>query len=374
LALEHAAPAATANPARSSLPTRVSPSMPSKAKVAGVRQTLGGGGKNRRALRRQAGFQFVRSARPRERRSSCAAASSAATQNQRSPRRSRFRNAARAHARHRRSGLQLDTLVNHQRPGPLGTAQLVRGERHGMHAGGIQRAEIQASCARRPVPHRYGTMPAPTPHCAASPATSCTAPVSLLASITDTSAACRPSPPESRRRRHGNPSSTAISRSRQPERRKALAGSRTQGCSIAEIATVPGDMQAAAPLMNRLLASEPAAGEHHLGGMGADGVGHALPRLVDRPPRRTPILVAAGCVAEASHPGRAAWPHAPSHRAAWSRCDRNRRGRTWRFSFGVQAAASSSAGRRARAQRTLVVQYRRLAGTLALLGHQARPG
>jgi hypothetical protein len=78
-----------------------------------------------------------------------------------------------------------------------------------------------------------------------------------LASITDSSSGraattAEKSAPATRQFR-----STAISRSVQPERAICFAGSRTQGCSIADTATMPGLRTAAAPLMKRLLASEP---------------------------------------------------------------------------------------------------------------------
>ncbi len=129
---------------------------------------------------------------------------------------------------------------------------------------------------------------------------SCSTPVSLLASITDTSAGFFASAAEKSASATRPSASTAISCTLQPRRFRSLAGSRTQGCSMAEIAIVPGDRQAAAPLMNRLLASEPLLVNTTSVGCAPAAQATTCPRAVSiARARRAAVLVAARGIAVA---------------------------------------------------------------------------
>ena len=154
---------------------------------------------------------------------------------------------------------QIHALVQHQRTRALGPAELVRGKRHA-HARrrALRRAKIDAAPCRKPAPRRYGTRPGSALPRRRGDRCPARTPVSLLASMTE----IRPGRCGQCRRKSASASTaiavdsdfaTAASRCRT----SARAGSRTQGCSIAETATIPGFMPAAAPLMNRLLASDP---------------------------------------------------------------------------------------------------------------------
>jgi hypothetical protein len=81
--------------------------------------------------------------------------------NRRSPRRSRFRSAGRAHARPRRSaGCSSTRLSTTSAPAPLGPPSLCADSVMACTPAAFS-ARKSSPRARRPVPHRYGTMPAP---------------------------------------------------------------------------------------------------------------------------------------------------------------------------------------------------------------------
>jgi hypothetical protein len=92
---------------------------------------------------------------------------------------------------------------------------------------------------------------------AATSATGWITPVSLLASITETSdAGCTSAASTSAM--SSTPSASTLSlRTVQPERARSCAGFMTQGCSIDDTAIRPGFRPAPAPRTNRLLASLP---------------------------------------------------------------------------------------------------------------------
>jgi hypothetical protein len=91
---------------------------------------------------------------------------------------------------------------------------------------------------------------------------------------------------------------------------------------MALTASTPGFRHAAAPLISRLLASDPPLVNTTFAGMCADCRGHLAARLVNRSPRRPTVLVPTRSVAEAPK-GRAASPRPPPDRrrvvALWSR-------------------------------------------------------
>ena len=189
--------------------------------------------------------------------------------------------------------LQFDPLVDHQRAGPLRSAELVRRQSHGMHAGDVQCAEVEATFAEglhrvrvKPRPQGFG-MVSKRHHILHGTClvvgqhdrnqrrlvVDCGFKVGTddAAVFIDRNLA---QPPAGALQRFCRLTHTGMFDGRDRHRTRCKAGRRA--------------------LDEQVVGFRPAAGEYHLGGMRANGKRHPLPRLIDRAPCRTAILVTTG--------------------------------------------------------------------------------
>ena len=223
---------------------------------------------------------------------------------------------------------QVDLAPGQQRADPVRAAELVRGEGHQVQPAG---GEVDRRRDRPPARRRCATARRARRPGAATAATGCRVPTSLLAHITETSGGARAD-----RRRRGRLASTrpVASTGSQCDRRapaawpasrpsRARRGARPRGDHLGAPAARPGDQYP--PLTARLSDSVPPEVKITSRRVGADGGGDRLAGLLDHPAGRPARAVQRRRRCR-SGPARGSSPRPPRAPSAWSPRGRGRSG------------------------------------------------